>query len=149
MLYNFLESKGVLDNTLIVFTGDNGFAKGSAMELGLRVPMIARGDGIAAGSVVENLVSFTDVAPVRMNGSKRAAKNAPRPPPLVHEVLGLGCVAATPPVVPTVCVVRPVRVVCVPYSNTHFARADVHGVSWGERDLRHRRYLVSGAREGR
>jgi len=81
VLYNFLESKGVLDNTLIVFTGDNGFAKGSAMELGLSVPMIARGDGIAAGSVVENLVSFTDVAPVRMNGSKRAAKTAPRPPP--------------------------------------------------------------------
>ena len=56
----------MLDNTLIVFIGDDGFAKDSAVELGLRVPMIARGDGIAAGSVVENLVSFTDVAPTLM-----------------------------------------------------------------------------------
>ena len=36
VIYNFLEDRGVLDNTLFIVTSDNGYAKGTAFEEGVR-----------------------------------------------------------------------------------------------------------------
>ncbi|SHI40437.1 Arylsulfatase A [Rubritalea squalenifaciens DSM 18772] len=71
-----LEKQGVLENTLILFIGDNGTdrkvvsefkgqkirgAKGKTMEYGTHVPCIAYWKGtVKAGQVNENLVDFTD-----------------------------------------------------------------------------------------
>jgi len=75
-----LEQSGVRDNTLVIFTGDNGTdkpivtpwngtkvvgGKGSMTDRGTRVPLIANWpDGIQQpGRVVDNLVEFTDMFP--------------------------------------------------------------------------------------
>jgi arylsulfatase A len=76
-----LERLGVRDNTLVIFTGDNGVhpklgdlstiggrrlsgAKGTLLEGGSRVPLIASWPSrIAAGSTCDDLVSFTDFVP--------------------------------------------------------------------------------------
>ena len=66
-----LEKNGLLDNTIVVFTSDNGPSavaapplhggKGSTWEAGFRVPMIARWPGmIPAGSVCHELTSMMD-----------------------------------------------------------------------------------------
>lgn len=74
-----LDDCGVRDNTLLLFTGDNGCAtnivsqmgdrqihggKGSMPDAGTRVAMIASGPGvIRGGRVVNDLVDFTDILP--------------------------------------------------------------------------------------
>ena len=66
-----LESQGILDDTLIVFTSDhgshfctrNGEYKRSCHEGCLRIPMVARGPGFRGGKVVDDLVSLIDVPP--------------------------------------------------------------------------------------
>jgi arylsulfatase A-like enzyme len=72
-----LERLGLSDKTLVIFTSDNGSngrnggsnqplagAKGSTMEGGMRVPMIARWPGtIPAGSVCSELATTMDVLP--------------------------------------------------------------------------------------
>lgn len=74
-----LEKEGLRDNTLIVFTGDNGSPKGMASKLdgrevkgdkgntttlGTHVPLIASWPGWAkAGAVCGDLIDFTDVLP--------------------------------------------------------------------------------------
>lgn len=67
-----LEKRGTLDNTLIVFTSDNGYFhlehrrwdKRLAYEESLRIPMIVVYPGkIEAGSTVEELVMNADFAP--------------------------------------------------------------------------------------
>ena len=75
-----LEKSGVRDNTLIIFTGDNGTdkpivtpwngtkvvgGKGSMTDTGTRVPLIVSWpDGIKKpGRIVDDLVEFTDVLP--------------------------------------------------------------------------------------
>jgi arylsulfatase A len=75
-----LTKLGLRENTLILFTGDNGTApgitsnlegegelageKGSTTRRGMRVPLIASWPGkIAAGKVVSDLVDFTDFLP--------------------------------------------------------------------------------------
>ena len=78
-LVNHLEEIGVRDNTLIIFTGDNGTdrdvvslmegqvvrgGKGLPIERGTHVPLIASWPGFhQAGLLSENLVDFTDVLP--------------------------------------------------------------------------------------
>ena len=66
-----LEKKGLLDNTLIVFTSDHGMAfprvKGQIFEHGIHVPFIAWWKGvIQPGRVVEDFINFPDVAPTFM-----------------------------------------------------------------------------------
>ncbi|HKL22473.1 MAG TPA: sulfatase-like hydrolase/transferase, partial [Tichowtungia sp.] len=67
-LIDELEARGIKDQTLIVFMGDNGGAifrgKGTLWDTGLHVPMVARLPGVVpAGSVSEVLLSGEDIAP--------------------------------------------------------------------------------------
>jgi N-acetylglucosamine-6-sulfatase len=67
-----LEQSGELDETLIVFTSDNGFFHGEhripfgkvlPYEPSARVPLVLRGPGVPRGVQVGNLVANVDVAP--------------------------------------------------------------------------------------
>lgn len=63
-----VKSKSGLDNTLIIFAGDNGHAfphgKGSLYDPGLNVPLLIRWSGIMnPGRVYDGLVSGEDIAP--------------------------------------------------------------------------------------
>lgn len=63
-----LESKGELDNTIIVITGDNGApfprCKANVYDMGVRVPLaIWWGGQLRKGTINKNLVSLTDLAP--------------------------------------------------------------------------------------
>lgn len=70
-LVETLRATGELDNTYLLFTTDNGYAlgehrwieKGLAYEESIRMPLLVRGPGIAAGVVDERLVSNIDLAP--------------------------------------------------------------------------------------
>jgi N-sulfoglucosamine sulfohydrolase len=62
-----LEAEGVLDETIIVFFADHGrpmpWGKQWLTVEGLRVPLLVRGPGVAAGSVATDVVSLIDLAP--------------------------------------------------------------------------------------
>ena len=70
-LVQHLDDLGELDNTLIIFTSDNGFLLGEHRYLGklfgyeeaLRVPLLMRGPGIAPRQVSDRVVTTTDIAP--------------------------------------------------------------------------------------
>ncbi|HEX6248920.1 MAG TPA: sulfatase-like hydrolase/transferase [Nocardioidaceae bacterium] len=64
-----LDELGQLDNTLIIFTSDNGFLLGEHRRWGkivpyepsVRVPLLMRGPGVPAGKVVDAPVSLVDI----------------------------------------------------------------------------------------
>jgi arylsulfatase A-like enzyme/Flp pilus assembly protein TadD len=67
-----LETSGQLENTLVVATSDHGESLGehgesthsyTLYDAALRVPLVLRGPGLPAGSVVEPLVRTVDIAP--------------------------------------------------------------------------------------
>lgn len=66
-----LQRKGMLENTIVVMMGDNGFLFGehgmidkrSAYEESMRVPLIAFGGGMPKGRVVTDIVANIDIAP--------------------------------------------------------------------------------------
>jgi N-acetylglucosamine-6-sulfatase len=67
-----LRRKGVLDSTLVIYMGDNGYAWGehgmvdkrSAYEESMRVPMVVHCPGIVkAGTTVEKMAANIDIAP--------------------------------------------------------------------------------------
>ena len=69
---DLLERRGELDDTLILYLGDNGFMFGehglidkrTAYEESMRIPMLARCPALfPAGSVVEQVVANIDIAP--------------------------------------------------------------------------------------
>lgn len=70
-LLDKLEADGTLDNTIIVFAGDNGLAVGQHGLLGkqnmydhsMRVPMIWRGPGIPEGEQRDGLCYVNDIMP--------------------------------------------------------------------------------------
>jgi arylsulfatase A-like enzyme len=71
-LVGVLEQAGVLDNTYIFFTSDNGFQMGehrfphgkdAPYEESILVPLVVRGPGVPAGRVLTHLVSNVDLAP--------------------------------------------------------------------------------------
>ncbi len=71
-MLKMLEQHGVLDNTLVLVTSDNGMAfpraKANCYEYGIHVPLaIAWPNQISAGRVVDNLVSFVDIAPTLLS----------------------------------------------------------------------------------
>lgn len=75
-----LERHGLAENTMVVFTGDNGMpfppkGKGTLYEYGIRVPLIVRWPGkVQAGSVSGKLVSHVDLPVTWL-----AAAGAPKP----------------------------------------------------------------------
>jgi len=71
-LVDTLGAAGVLDNTYIVFTSDNGYhlgehgiplGKQSPYDESIRVPLIVRGPGVPAGAVVDSFALNVDLAP--------------------------------------------------------------------------------------
>ena len=61
-----LEAKGVIDNTIIIFIGDNGRCnlrgKGYLHDSGLRIPLIVWGRGVSGGRVGDALIDVTDIS---------------------------------------------------------------------------------------
>jgi arylsulfatase A-like enzyme len=80
-LVEYLRSTGQLDNTLIIFMGDNGLLEGehgmvdkrTMHEPSIRIPIIARGPGLPAGAVVAGQVLVEDVAPSVLEACKAPA----------------------------------------------------------------------------
>ena len=77
-IYEKLESAGLLDNTVLVFTGDNGSNRHAVSELdgeivygdkgvttnaGTKVPLVVWAPGQTGGRVFDDLISFTDFLP--------------------------------------------------------------------------------------
>jgi len=67
-----LGASGELDNTVLIFTSDNGFfhgehripfGKNEIYEEAIRVPLLIRGPGIPAGTKISELVSNIDLSP--------------------------------------------------------------------------------------
>jgi N-acetylglucosamine-6-sulfatase len=77
-----LEAAGELDNTLIVFTSDNGFfhgehrvqtGKNRVYEEAQRVPLLMRGPGVPEGVTVEELAINADLAPTVVDAADATA----------------------------------------------------------------------------
>lgn len=66
-IISVLKEKGLLVNTLIIYTGDQGEpyhrAKASPYYAGLHVPFVASGPGIVTNKVSEALISHIDIMP--------------------------------------------------------------------------------------
>ncbi|ANY07506.1 sulfatase family protein [Pseudonocardia sp. HH130630-07] len=70
-LLDALERRGVLDDTVVVFTSDHGDALGdhghsqkwTMYEPSVHVPLVFRGPGVAAGRRLDGLASLMDVGP--------------------------------------------------------------------------------------
>ena len=68
---DFLDASGLAANTVVIYSSDNGWYMGEhglydkrfMYEPGLRVPLIARGPGIAAGATPGQFVANIDLAP--------------------------------------------------------------------------------------
>ena len=67
-----LEAKGVLDQTYVIYTSDNGFhmgehrmiaGKDTAYEEDIRVPMVMRGPGVPKGGRIDAMALNVDLAP--------------------------------------------------------------------------------------
>jgi N-acetylglucosamine-6-sulfatase len=73
-----LRAQGVLDSTLVLYLGDNGFAFGehglidkrTAYEESMRIPMVARAPGLLpAGATVDAVAANIDVAPTLLEAA--------------------------------------------------------------------------------
>jgi N-acetylglucosamine-6-sulfatase len=70
-LFKYLEETKQLDHTILVYMGDNGLLEGengmvdkrTAHEASIRVPLLVRYPGLAAGKVIPQQVLTEDVAP--------------------------------------------------------------------------------------
>ena len=72
-LLDELSAAGCASNTLVVFLGDNGLpvvrGKTWSYELGVRVPLLIRGPGVAAGQVRDDLASEVDLFPTLLQAA--------------------------------------------------------------------------------
>lgn len=75
-LIDKLTQVGILDNTVIIFTSDNGWhqgehrltvSKGTAFEESIRVPLLIRGPRLPSGVVREQFALNIDIAPTLTN----------------------------------------------------------------------------------
>ena len=76
-ILDVLEQEGILDNTVVIFTGDNGYMFGehggltdkrAAYEPSIRVPLLMRFPGLAEpGGICEELVLNIDLAPTLLH----------------------------------------------------------------------------------
>jgi N-acetylglucosamine-6-sulfatase len=75
-LLSTLGATGELDNTVIIYTSDNGFFHGEhgvrsekvlPYEPGIRTPLVMRGPGVPAGRRLNQLVGNVDLAPTIMD----------------------------------------------------------------------------------
>jgi arylsulfatase A-like enzyme len=70
-MLDYLDEKGLAENTLVIYTADNGWYLGEfgmydkrfMYEPGLRSPLIMRGPGIQPGSTPDAMVANIDLAP--------------------------------------------------------------------------------------
>lgn len=72
-LFAALKTDGLDERTLVIFIGDNGTGgegKGTATELGARVPCIVRGPGVKPGVVSRAVADITDIMPTLAEFSK-------------------------------------------------------------------------------
>jgi N-sulfoglucosamine sulfohydrolase len=82
-ILKLLGDRGLLENTVVFFTGDNGMpfpgAKGTCYDPGIHVPLLASWPGRARGAVLQELISHVDLpatwldiagipAPAKMQG---------------------------------------------------------------------------------
>ncbi len=61
-----VEAAGIADNTIIIFTSDNGTtasAKSKGVEYGVHIPFMVAGAGIKKRGMTDELIDFTDVLP--------------------------------------------------------------------------------------
>jgi len=77
-----LRASGELDNTLIVYTSDNGFfhgehrietGKNRVYEEAIRVPLLIRGPGVPRGVSVDELATNADLAPTILDAAGASA----------------------------------------------------------------------------
>ena len=76
-----LTARRMLDDTLIVFMGDNGFSFGehglidkrTAYETSMRVPLLMAGAGLPAGTTVTQVAANIDIAPTLLEAAGVAA----------------------------------------------------------------------------
>lgn len=67
----YLDTHGLMENTIVFYMGDNGFSFGEhglidkrqAYEESWRVPLLAMGKGVQKGATVEDMVQNIDIAP--------------------------------------------------------------------------------------
>jgi N-acetylglucosamine-6-sulfatase len=70
-IMSLLRERGLLESTIVMFMGDNGFAFGehglidkrTAYEESMRVPLLMGGGGLPAGVTVDHVVANIDIAP--------------------------------------------------------------------------------------
>ena len=80
-IMSLLRERGLLDSTVVMFMGDNGFAFGehglidkrTAYEESMRVPLLMGGGGLPAGAAVDNVVANIDIAPTILEAAGLAA----------------------------------------------------------------------------
>lgn len=70
-----LEEHGLLENTIIIMTGDHGMpfprCKGNLYDSGVRVPFAIRwGKQVKAGRKIDDFISFADIAPTILEVAK-------------------------------------------------------------------------------
>jgi len=93
-ILSLLDEQGLPDNTLIIFTGDNGMAfpgsKATLYEPGVRVPLLARWPGkIRSGEVSDDLISLIDLRPTWLEAAGLKSLDAMEGRSFLARLLGL------------------------------------------------------------